>query len=318
MSLLQMSFSGSLLILCITVIRLLAQHPLPKTTFLLLWEIAALRLLLPISLPVPHLFPAWTVGEEGQKLLLSAGGVSDETILTTAAAESGLPFLSVLWLLGGVALGLWFLHSYRKGLCVFRMSLPTEEDLVQGWMEEHSLRRPLSVRVSDQIASPLTYGILRPVILLPKATLREPEDVLRCVLTHEFVHVCRFDACTKLLFAAALCVHWWNPLVWLLFVFGNRDIELSCDTAVVHRLGMEHRSEYALVLLRLEEARGREIPLCTYFNQNAMEERIKAIMKWKKASWAAVTAAAVLAVGAVTVFAAECAPEVRRSEGAHV
>ena len=87
------------------------------------------------------------------------------------------------------------------------------------------------------ISSPLTYGILHPVILLPKKLDRNDQAALKYVLTHEYVHIRRFDAITKILFAAVLCIHWFNPLVWVMYVLANRDIELSCDAWVIRMMG---------------------------------------------------------------------------------
>ena len=60
--------------------------------------------------------------------------------------------------------------------------------------------------------------MLRPVILLPKKTDWTDEEALRYVLEHEFVHIRRFDSVGKLLLIAAACVHWFNPLVWAMYV----------------------------------------------------------------------------------------------------
>ena len=81
----------------------------------------------------------------------------------------------------------------------------------------------------DRISSPLTYGILHPVILLPRQNLSLPQETLDCILTHEYVHIRRFDCLLKLLLTAALCLHWLNPLVWVMYLLANRDIELCCD-----------------------------------------------------------------------------------------
>lgn len=72
---------------------------------------------------------------------------------------------------------------------------------------------------------------------MPKSTDWSNEGTLRFVLEHEFVHVQRFDALSKLALIAAVCVHWFDPLVWVMYVLANRDLELSCDETVVHRFG---------------------------------------------------------------------------------
>ena len=109
---------------------------------------------------------------------------------------------------------------------------------------------------AGRISSPLTFGVLRPVILVPKKTDWTDETALRYVLEHEFVHIQRFDVLSKLLLIAAVCVHRFNPLVWVRYVRANRDLELSCDETVLRRFGGDVRAAYARVLIRMEAARG--------------------------------------------------------------
>ena len=129
---------------------------------------------------------------------------------------------------------------------------------------------------------------------------------LAYVLEHEYTHIRRFDALRKWLLAAALCLHWFNPCVWLMYILAGRDMELSCDEAVL-RAGAD-RSGYALTLLALEEERGRWSPSGSHFSRNATEERIKTIMKRKQISLAALLAVLVVMSIATTVFATN-APE---------
>lgn len=129
------------------------------------------------------------------------------------------------------------------------------------------------------------------------------------MLEHEFVHIRRFDSVAKLLLIAAACVHWFDPLVWAMYVLANRDLELSCDETVLRRSGGDVRGTYARVLIRMEERRRGVQPLCNYFSKNAMEERIRAIMKTKKITAVSLMLAAVLVTGTVTVFATSAKPE---------
>lgn len=165
-----------------------------------------------------------------------------------------------------------------------------------------------SSRQSDRVSSPLTFGVLRPVILMPKSTDWSDEGTLRFVLEHEFVHVQRFDALSKLALIAAVCVHWFDPLVWVMYVLANRDLELSCDETVVHRFGSA-RADYARTLIRMMETRSGVAPLCNGFSKNAIEERITAIMKTKKTTIISFVLAAVLITGTAAAFATSAQAE---------
>ena len=315
MSLFQMSVAGGVLILFIVLIRALAIHRLPKTTFLALWMIAALRLLLPFSIPLTfNIHIGLDVFSDVVQELPSGNIAStlpgdsppsyDIGTAVPSPATEHISTFEILWLVGVLLLAIYFSISYFRSMRKFRMSIPDNTPYIQNWLTAHQISRPLAVRSSDLISSPLTYGILHPVILLPKKLDRNDPVALKYVLTHEYVHIRRFDAITKILFAAVLCIHWFNPFVWVMYVLANRDMELSCDAWVIRMMGAKNRSSYALMLIKMEERRNGMSALCSHFGKNAITERIEAIMKFKKATAVASALALVLVVGATTAFAA--------------
>ena len=315
MSLFQMSVAGGVLILFIVVIRALAIHRLPKTTFLALWMIAALRLLLPLSIPMPFkihidldvfsdVVQKLPSGNIGFPIPGESRHAYDTGAVVSSPAAERISIFVILWLVGVLLLALYFSISYLRSMRKFRMSVPDNTPYIREWLNAHQIVRPIEVRSSDLISSPLTYGILHPVILLPKQLDRNDQVALKYVLTHEYVHIRRFDAITKILFAAVLCIHWFNPLVWGMYVLANRDTELSCDAWVIRMTGVKNRSSYALMLIKMEERRNGMSALWNHFGKNAISERIEAIMKFKKTSiWACILALALIA-GATTAFAA--------------
>lgn len=316
MSLFQMSVAGGVLILFIVVIRALAIHRLPKTTFLALWLIAALRLLLPFSISLPsNIHIGLDVFSDVVQELPSGniastlqGGSPPSYDIGSAVPSPVTERISIfvmLWLVGALLLVLYFSISYLRSMRKFRMSIPDNTPYIQNWLAAHQIFRFLAVRSSDLISSPLTYGILRPVILLPKKLDRNDQVALKYVLTHEYVHIRRFDAITKILFVAVLCIHWFNPFVWVMYVLANRDMELSCDAWVIRVMGSNNRSSYALMLIKMQERKNGVSALCSHFGKNAISERIEAIMKFKKTSAVACALAFVVVVGgATTAFAA--------------
>ena len=129
----------------------------------------------------------------------------------------------------------------------------------------------------------MTYGILRPVILLPSCMDMSDLEALTYVLEHEWIHIKRMDVGLKYLLAAALCIHWLNPVVWILFFLAQRDIELACDEKVVKTLHPQSREQYAMTLIRMEENRGMGSASNVCFSEKQLAGRLKAIMKMK--SW---------------------------------
>ncbi|QNL45503.1 M56 family metallopeptidase [Oscillibacter hominis] len=305
MGVLELTISGTVLILVIAAIRGLLGKRLPRRMFCVLWAVALARLLIPVSLPAPSsIYNASALSAPHPALsnlpqtILPAG--AQEAAAGSVAAGVPAPLESgvstVLWLLGALILGGYFLWCHLRCRRTYAQSLPAADEAARQWLAEHPLRRRVELRRSDRVAAPLTYGLLRPVILLP-ATL-EP-SALPYVLAHEWTHIRRLDVVYKWALCAVLCIHWFNPAVWLLYVMAGRDLELSCDEAVIQSCGVQSRSGYALALLGLEEARGGLEPLCNHFSKTALETRIRSIMKYRRASMAAVLASVAL-VGTVT------------------
>ena len=321
MSLLQMSLSGGVMILAAALVRALALHRLPKRFFVLLWILALARLLVPFSLPsacsvyslIDQAAPVSTTIIETTPLpqapiLHEGGAVPNPAVFAGSAAMRADPW-TLLWVVGMLGCGLFFAVAYVKCRRKFREALPVHNEFVEDWLTRHPLRRPISVRQSDRIAAPLTYGILRPVILLPKSSGFAGTETLRYVLTHEWVHIRRFDGLMKLALTAALCVHWFNPLVWAMVFFANRDMELACDEAVLKLLGGDAKAGYALALLRMEERKSGLSIVGSHFCRNSLEERIKAMLNRKKTSLAALLAAVLLIGGTGAVFATSAKAE---------
>ncbi len=315
MSLPQMSLSGAAMILVIVVVRALAMDRLPKGTFVALWYMVLARLLLPLSIPSP--VSLWSLAAEQVPALETAARAVTELpggtihLLDHAggtvpqvpqAAPAAIPVLPIVWALGGLVFGAVFLSSWLACRWEFQTSLPAEDGFAARWLREHPLRRRVEVRQLTGLATPLTCGVLRPVILMPKDTDWGNRRQVEYMLCHEYVHIRRFDALGKGLVAAALCVHWFNPLVWAMYILFNRDVELACDEQVLRRLGAGERRDYALALIRMEERRAVPAPFVSHFSKNTTEERIVSIMKYKKASVLSVILAVALIVCMTTVF----------------
>ena len=104
------------------------------------------------------------------------------------------------------------------------------------------------------------------------------EKQLQYVLSHEYVHIYRYDTVTKLIATLALCIHWFNPFVWVMYILFNRDIELACDESVIRQFGEKSKSAYSLMLINMEATKSGLLPFCNSFSKNAIEERITAII----------------------------------------
>lgn len=158
-------------------------------------------------------------------------------------------------------------------------------------------REKESVFEINGIATPFVFGIVQPRIYLPAHL--QPEE-RRYVLAHERVHIARKDYLIKLIFWGAVCLHWFNPLVWLSFKLMEGDMEMSCDEMVLKRLGEEVKQDYSRALLALscEEAGFHASPVA--FGEGRLKDRIRNILSYRKGR---IMTAAVLAVLLCTLAA---------------
>lgn len=323
MNLLQMNFSGAVLIVTITVIRAAAVNRLPKKIFLGLWGVVLLRLAIPVS--VPSAFSIYSVLENNlpdntaavwQDAAMPA--ITQQLNLTESGQQMSAHALPIsiwliIWGIGVILCSTAFALCYWRCWTEFRVSLPVREPYAQQWLESRHLRRKIEIRQSDKISAPLTYGIFRPVILMPARTDWKNTKLMNYVLLHEYVHICHWDTMIKLAFTCILCLYWYNPFVWLMYILLNRDIELACDESVVHRLGENSKSTYARMLICMEAKQSGLGPLYNSFSKNAIEERITAIMKTRKTSIATILIGIVL-TAAVTAGCATSAQNIQAKQ----
>ena len=289
-TLLEMTAHASVLIAFTALLRALALEQLPKRTFTALWLVAAVRMVLPLSLTVPA--PAAPVSAVYR-------AVAQVAPIPTPAR---FPWAAVLWLAGAAVCAGWLLLGHFLSLRRYREALPLRDLAVDRFVRSFLPRRHVDLRLCQGLGTPLTYGFFRPVILLPSDLDRRDRRQLGCILAHELTHIRRGHIPFKYLLALALCLHWFNPLAWVMYILAGRDIELSCDEAVLRRT-RDGRASYAMALIAMEERRAPD-PLLSGFGAMAVRERIRQIMRFRPAGVASVALAAALVLSSATVFAA--------------
>ena len=325
MSILQMSISAGVLIIAIIIIRALTLNRLPKKMFLALWCIALFRLLVPFSFS--SRFSFYSMITELLKLrpsesispiigtFLYRGIPTSETMRTVEQIEplthtQGVRVspLTIIWFIGMLAMIIFFTIIYIKNYKELSCSLQIRDnEFLNEWILEHKILRNIRIMQSDRIKTPLTTGIMKPRIILPKYMSMKNTPILQYILQHEYYHIRRFDMLWKLLLIAALCVHWFNPMVWVMFFMVNRDLEITCDEMVIRHFGQETKSAYAYSLIGMAEQQKKFTPLYNSFSKNAIEERIMSIMKSRKTSLVGGILACMLVIGTTTVFVTNAA-----------
>jgi beta-lactamase regulating signal transducer with metallopeptidase domain/protocatechuate 3,4-dioxygenase beta subunit len=215
-----------------------------------------------------------------------------------------LGFISVAWpALLGIAGNEWRRRHSR--LIVDQTWL----ELIENLTRQFGLRRPIELRSSPVPLVPVTWGVLRPVILVPEQAQQWPESARRVVLLHELAHVKRWDVAFQLIGRLATAVYWFHPLAWYALHRLRAECECACDDYVVD-LGVR-RTDYAQQLVYLARslraaALTAAVPLT---RKNTLEQRLKALLDdgrshqllGKRGAMALFTGAVVLLAGLAAV-----------------
>ncbi len=318
---LSMSFSGGLLILALLLGKQFLKNKISRQWQYYIWLIVILRLLLPfgpeVSLlgktyqavdqtitqaaPLPSQQPAInTPGNilapavDSEQNSENVNSPSENLTAVRLLQDIGTLFINHVWLAWlVVALGLlirkittyqgfmWYIHA---GLTpVSDIEILDQLSIAE---ERTGIKKPIELCVNPLISSPMLIGIFRPCIVLPSADISEKD--FQYTALHELIHYKRRDMFYKWLVQIAVCLHWFNPLVYLMSREIIKACEFSCDEAVLTKMGCDHAQDYGKTLLDAMAAVGRykeNLGAVTLSeNKQLLKERLCAIMKFKKKS----------------------------------
>ena len=190
--------------------------------------------------------------------------------------------LRIVYYFGAICLAMFFVGMYIRQDIKNRRLIPVTEENVIRYVKGFGVKRRISLLWIDKPLSPYTYGLFRPKIVLPMSIMDIGDEGLKYVVVHEMIHIKKWDFLKKLFLNLVLILYWFNPLVWVMYIVANRDIEYDCDERVVRRLGGECRREYASMVLKMMDKRNSFLGCGNSFSGCREEERMKVIMKSEK------------------------------------
>ncbi|MEK5254350.1 M56 family metallopeptidase [Paenibacillus sp. FSL F4-0125] len=298
---LNMSITGSYVIVFIIVARLFLRK-VPKIFSYALWSVVLFRLLCPFSIEsifsfIPSevqntpLNKQFTQMPQIQKVIntsdqavnhISTAPVSTEpatsAVITPAnSTDAWINIGQFIWLIG---IALLFIYSMVATVRLSR-NLRTATLLSENIYEYSG------------ITTPFVFGLLKPRIYLPSGLSANEKAY---IIKHEQVHIQRYDHIIKPVTFAVLCIHWFNPLVWLSFYLMSDDMEKSCDESVIRQMGSGIKKEYSTSLLNLSTGKRFIGGSPLTFGDSNTKGRIKNILNYKKpAFWVVLVAIIVVA-----------------------
>ncbi len=288
---LNMSITASYVILFVIVARMLLKKA-PKIFSYILWSVVFFRLISPFSfdsifslVPIntktvptnimysqtPEVYSGITVMDQ----------VVNNSVMTAPSVDASInpmqvwiDLSEVLWIGGIVVLLIYSFFTAIKLYSKLKSAIPIADNVYE----------------MKGIKTPFVFGILKPKIYLSMDLLEKERNY---IIKHEQTHIRRFDHVIKLFAFFVVCVHWFNPLVWISFFFMSEDMEMACDESVIKQMGSEIKKDYSNSLLSLST--GRRIiggsPLA--FGEKNTKGRIINILNYKKPGFWVVTVAVI-------------------------
>ena len=191
--------------------------------------------------------------------------------------------LLTVWLAGAAVMAAYGTVSYARLMRKIRTAVKTADGVYE----------------TDMIPTAFSAGFFPPRVYIP-CGLSDTER--RLIVTHERVHIRRCDYITKPLAFIALALHWFNPLIWAAFALMTRDMELSCDEAVLKICGAEEKKDYSRALLRVSMKRSGLAVIPLAFAETGIKGRVKNVLGYKKPRVLATVLAAALVFGSCAVL----------------
>ena len=285
-----LSFIGSFSILAMLILRLFLKK-VPKVFTNMLWLACFVRLVLPFSrISTLSIFPV-NAKPITKNIIYDAipsidTGISSFDRFINARLPLGIEHASVN------PMGIWMYVGsvvYIIGALVV---------MIIGILSMLKLKKRLSgskhtsknIYLSDAIEEAFVFGIVRPKIYLP---ISLTDNETEYIILHERIHIARADHVTRIIGYLILCLHWFNPLVWIAYILSGRDIEMSCDETVVKKMGEGVKKEYSNSLLNIS-VKGNFGITSLSFGAGEIKGRIKNILGYKKITIGATTLLAVI------------------------
>ena len=290
------------IVLAILLLRLLLKRA-PKACSYLLWALVLYRLLCPFTFVSDFSFLSVFGEEDGGTIQMA-----EENFSTAVQQENGASEpqnlqadgqLGAAWReerFSGIS-RLWVAtHVWAAGIAAMLLygafSLVLLSRRLKG-----AVRLRENIYLSDYVPTPFVIGVMRPRIYLP-SSLQEKE--MDYIILHEQTHIRRGDHIIRMISFFTQAVYWFHPLIWAAYYLSGKDMEMSCDEAVMRRMGQDIRADYSTSLLNL--ATGRFFPGGTplAFGEGDTKARIKNVMRWRRPRPAAV-GISLMAVAAAAV-----------------
>ncbi|MBR5515723.1 MAG: hypothetical protein IKU52_05930 [Clostridia bacterium] len=299
--LVNMSITAGWLTLAVVIFRLFFKKA-PKWINCILWGMVGIRLVLPFSIksvlsliPSTQTIPGDIIYAKEPHIYTGVSALNSTINPVLSQSMAATPeysanpmqiFMAVasqVWIVGIILMLIYAIFSY------LRIYLKIKE----------SLEIKKGIYLCDRVSAPFIFGVIKPKIIILSSM--KDED-MEYVIAHEISHIKRLDHIWKPLGFLLLSVYWFNPVLWLAYIFLCRDIELACDEKVVARMNDEEKKAYSNALINCS-SRQRLVSACPVaFGEVGVKGRIKSVLNYKKPAFWIIIVALIMCIAAGVFF----------------
>ena len=276
-ALLYKSLKSILIIFIILIFRKRLNLKSIKGANTILWTLLLIYLIFPRDI----LFSLETY--EGSKFIKTIFAPS--ILINQAAIYITYNFPSLSWfirIVGSSLVIIYILYQFIKFKKIISNSLELKDKAhLNKCLKKFNIKREVKIYINDELETPITYGVVKPKIILQKSILKD-WDLLDHVLTHELVHIEKYHIVLSHLKNLIICLYWYNPFLIFSLKYFEDDIEINCDKLVIEKIGdsLENRKNYCQSLLKLVERQREDNKFV--LNLSPTKERMLTMKNWKK------------------------------------
>jgi len=269
-NILQNSLIGSNIIILIIILRKSIFKKYTKTFLYYLWITAILKMLILFRISI------FISNKIYNKSIKFPSIINNSTSVLYNNSKSNIyEIVFYIWLIGLLVFFIYHAYSYLSFYNKIKISAYSITDskiikLYSKILYELNIKSKIPLKYCKRISSPFGIGIFKPIILIPEHTTYEFKE-LELILKHELIHFKRYDLYYKILIMIIMAIHWFNPLVYIMWRQINYDCELSCDEILLKNSNIELRKLYAIIFIKSLKSNKNNInnvEMITGFNNN--------------------------------------------------
>ena len=314
MGLLKINISLSSMIILILIFRWILKKKISKGMVMVFWNLVLLRAIFPFSISAwdlpflkdrqkPHMEKYVAEIPKMWSNISLPQTVSMEMAQQEAPSLHAADYLKWVWVAGALCLMMYFLIVYIREQQALKRSVPSQNHAAKRVIHEYSFYRRIRLYDSSFFETPVTFGVVSPKILLPMDSDAASRLDMRNMIAHEMEHIRTFDVGKRYVMVLALCIHWFNPLMWLMYRLYQMDQEMACDERVMKKMSEKETKNYIYTMIKMTTEKKSLFTMTTGFGGKAAgKKRILQALGRRKKGMASAAAAVLLGICLLSSF----------------